>query len=218
MKITKSFRKSILIKINTSGELIVKAPYFTSKKSIEGFVLKNKEWINEKKEIILERTKTFTEWENFLFLWEEYRLKFIWESKKNQFDWKNFIIWKKYKHHAAEAFSNFYRHEARKYIEKRIEFIADKFNLKFKKLNITSARTRWGSCTSAKNINFSYRLIMAPTETIDYVIVHELAHLKEMNHSKKFWTLVQKMMDDLELWDYKKHKKWLNKNWDKLIF
>ncbi|MBT3853856.1 DUF45 domain-containing protein [bacterium] len=61
MKITKSFRKSILIKINTSGELIVKAPYFTSKKSIEGFVLKNKEWINEKKEIILERTKTFTE-------------------------------------------------------------------------------------------------------------------------------------------------------------
>jgi predicted metal-dependent hydrolase len=106
----------------------------------------------------------------------------------------NFILSKKYKNNASDLFSDFYKKEARKHIEKRIIFISEKYNLKYNKLKITSAKTRWGSCTSQKNINFSYRLIMAPLKTIDYVIVHELSHLKEMNHSKKFWDIVEEMM------------------------
>jgi predicted metal-dependent hydrolase len=105
-----------------------------------------------------------------------------------------FYLDKKYKKTADVLFSNFYKKEARKYIEKRIYEIAKQNDLEFNTLKITSAKTRWGSCTSKRNINFSYRLIMAPIKTIDYVIVHELAHLTEMNHSKKFWTLVEKMM------------------------
>jgi hypothetical protein len=62
--------------------------------------------------------------------------------------------------------------------------------LKFENLKINSATTRWGSCNSKKNINFSFRLILAPKTSIDYVIIHELAHLKELNHSEKFWNLV----------------------------
>ena len=107
----------------------------------------------------------------------------------------NFHLDKKLKSKASELFADFYKIEARKYIERRINFIAEENNLEFNKLRITSAKTRWGSCSSQKNINFSYRLAMAPIKTIDYVIVHELAHLKEMNHSKKFWTLVEKMMN-----------------------
>jgi predicted metal-dependent hydrolase len=87
--------------------------------------------------------------------------------------------------------------EAKKYISKRTKEIAEISNLKFNILKITSAKTRWGSCTSKQNVNFSYRIILAPIKTIDYVIIHELAHLKEMNHSKKFWFLVDTISKSL---------------------
>ena len=106
----------------------------------------------------------------------------------------NFIVNKNSKSIAKELFEEFYKREARKYIKNRLEEISAKYNLKYNKFSITSAKTRWGSCTSTKNINFTYRLIMTPIKTIDYVIVHELAHLKHMNHSKAFWTEVEKMM------------------------
>lgn len=218
MKIIKSFRKSITMKIDETWKLIVRAPFMTSKKSIEGFVEKHKNWISEKKELVLERVKSYTEWEKFMFFWDEYELHFSWDSKVVDFDWMNFYLDKKYKKEASKLFVDFYKKEAKKYIEKKIKDIAEKNNLHFEKLRITSAKTRWGSCSSAKTISFSYRLAMAPIKTIDYVIVHELAHLVEMNHSKKFWDLVEKMMKWLYPWDYTVHKKWLKDHWDKLIF
>jgi predicted metal-dependent hydrolase len=91
--------------------------------------------------------------------------------------------------------------EAKNYIPKRVKFFANKFNKKYNNIKITSARTRWGSCTSQKNLNFSYRLIQAKKEAIDYVIIHELAHLKFMNHSKDFWNHVWEMMPNYKYWD-----------------
>lgn len=218
MKIIKSFRKTITMKIDEAWELIVKAPFFMSKKMIEDFINKNKTWVEKRKNQVLERIKKYIENEKFLFFWDEYELKFEWKLKNIEFDWMYFYLDKKYKNKANILFTNFYKKEAKKHIEKRINFIADKYNLKFNNLKITSAKTRWGSCTSARNINFSYRLIMAPVKTIDYVIVHELAHLTEMNHSKDFWDLVEKMMTWLCPWDYKIHKNWLKEHWNKMIF
>jgi len=218
MKIIKSFRKTITMKIDEAWELIVKAPFFMSKKMIEDFINKNKSWIEKRKEQVLERIKKYTENEKFLYFWDEYELKLTWKSKEIEFDGMYFYLDKKYKDKANILFANFYKKEARKYIEKRINDIAKQNNLKFNKLKITSAKTRWGSCTSQRNINFSYRLAMAPIKTIDYVIVHELAHLTEMNHSKKFWTLVEKMMAWLYPWDYKIHQNWLKVHWNKMIF
>ncbi len=63
-------------------------------------------------------------------------------------------------------------------------------------IRISGAKTRWGSCNLRGNINFTYRLIFVPEEAIDYVVVHELAHLKEMNHSAKFWSIVEQIMPD----------------------
>lgn len=102
-----------------------------------------------------------------------------------------------------------YKKDAKDYIPSRVKEIALNNFLKYNKIKITNARTRWWSCTSYKNLNFSYRLILTPKEVIDYVIVHELAHLKHMNHSKKFWNEVEKMMPD-----YKKYNKWLKDNND----
>ena len=218
MKIIKSFRKTLSMKIDDAWELIIKAPFFVSKKMLEDFIMKNKSWIDKSKRQVIERIKNYTEWEKFMFFWDEYELEFKGTSKKIEFDGRIFTIWSKYKEDASKAFELFYKYEAKKYIEERITFISKKYNLEFNTLKITSAKTRWGSCTSKKNINFSYRLIMAPIKTIDYVIVHELAHLKEMNHSKKFWDLVEEMMLWLYPWDYKVHKKWLDNYGNKLIF
>lgn len=218
MKIIKSFRKSITMKIDEAWDLIVKAPIFTSKKKVEKFIWKHKKWIDNRTQMVLNKIKKYNEKDKFMFFWDEYELTYDWESKIVEFDWMNFFLNKKYKSKASDLFADFYKKEAKKYIEKRINFIAEQNKLEFNSLKITSAKTRWGSCTSAKNINFSYRLIMAPIKTIDYVIVHELAHLTEMNHSKDFWYLVEKMMKDLYPWDYKVHKKWLSDHWDNLIF
>jgi len=69
-------------------------------------------------------------------------------------------------------------------------------------LKINSAKTRWGSCSSKANLNFSWMLMMADDEVIDYIVVHELAHLRQMNHSPQFWEIVEKYIPD-----YKERKK-----------
>jgi len=108
------------------------------------------------------------------------------------FDSEKFFTNTKNSEILKELFIKFYKKEAKKYISKKIYEICEILNLSFNKLKITSASSRWGSCNSKKNINFSFRLIMAPKNSIDYVIIHELAHLTEMNHSKDFWNLVEK--------------------------
>lgn len=218
MEIIKSFRKTLSLSIDRTWKLIIKAPYFVSKKNIENFIERNKNWIEEKTKNVIDKIKNFNEWEKFYFFWEEYELKISKDYKKLYFDWKNFYINEEQKNNAKILFENFYKKEAKEYISKRLEEISKKYSLEYNNLKITSAITKWGSCTSKRNINFSYRLIMAPLKTIDYVIVHELAHLKQMNHSKLFRAEVEQMMKKLFNWDYKIHKDWLKKFWENLIF
>jgi len=85
------------------------------------------------------------------------------------------------------------------------------FNVPFKDIKFRKQTTRWGSCSKNGNINISYRLLFAPQDVLEYVCVHELAHLIEFNHSKKFRDLVEKAMPD-----YKEKKRWLNKHGHKL--
>ncbi len=101
----------------------------------------------------------------------------------------------------------FFRQVAREYLTSRVSVISDKMNLKFNRIFIKNQKTKWGSCSSEKNLNFNWHLIFAPKEVIDYVIIHELSHLKHMNHSKSFWNLV----GTFEPY-YKARTKWLKSN------
>jgi len=89
-----------------------------------------------------------------------------------------------------------YRYIAKVHISERIELYAGKMGIRPASIKINSAKTRWGSCSSKQNINFSWRLIMADDDVIDYVVVHELAHIIQMNHSKKFWAIVENVLPD----------------------
>ncbi len=83
-----------------------------------------------------------------------------------------------------------YKRQARKLVEERLAYFNQYYNFDFNRIAIRNQSSRWGSCSSYKNLNFNYRLCLLPSELADYIIVHELCHLSEMNHSVKFWDLV----------------------------
>ena len=88
------------------------------------------------------------------------------------------------------------RKKARSILTNKTEHYSKIMGLKYGRITITGAKTRFGSCSSKGNISYSYRLMLYPEEAIDYVVVHELAHLKEMNHSKRFYALVENILPD----------------------
>ncbi len=99
------------------------------------------------------------------------------------------------------------RHSARTYIEQRARELATRFNFKIGRISIRAQKTRWGSASGRGNLSFNYRLLKYRKEVIDYVIIHELCHLKEMNHSKKFWLLVEKYSPNYKQLRYELKKK-----------
>ncbi len=83
-----------------------------------------------------------------------------------------------------------HKEEASILMEQRIEYYNQYYGFKYNKINIKDQKTRWGSCSRKGNLNFNYKILFLSVETRDYIVVHELCHLKEFNHSKKFWNLV----------------------------
>ena len=89
-------------------------------------------------------------------------------------------------------------------IREELAVYAPKIGVQFGRIAIRDQKSRWGSCSAKKNLNFNWKLIMAPEEALRYVVIHELCHLIEFNHSARFWNLVASQMPEYELW-----KKWL---------
>lgn len=102
--------------------------------------------------------------------------------------------------------------EALKVIPERVEYFAKVIGVTYGKITIRNQKTRWGSCSSKGNLNFNCLLMLAPPEVLDYVVVHELCHRKQMNHSKAFWSEVEKVFPD-----YKEARKWLKEDGSQMI-
>lgn len=102
--------------------------------------------------------------------------------------------------------------EAKRVIPDRVKYYADIMGVTFGKITIKNQKTRWGSCSSKGNLNFNCLLMLTPDKVRDYVVIHELCHLKQMNHSKIFWAEVEKVMPD-----YKVYRQWLSQNGNMLI-
>ena len=102
--------------------------------------------------------------------------------------------------------------EALKVIPAKVEYFAKVIGVTYGKITIRNQKTRWGSCSSKGNLNFNCLLMLAPPEVLDYVVVHELCHRKQMNHSKAFWSEVEKVLPD-----YKEARKWLKEEGSQMI-
>lgn len=103
------------------------------------------------------------------------------------------------------------RKQAAEVITARCRYYAPVMGVSYGTVTIREQKTRWGSCSSKGNLNFNWRLIFAPEEVVDYIVVHELAHRKEMNHSRAFYNVVASVLPD-----YKVQEKWLKENGEKL--
>ncbi|MFC1755907.1 M48 family metallopeptidase [Patescibacteria group bacterium] len=102
---------------------------------------------------------------------------------------------------------NSFKKRAKVTIKDRLDELSIEVGIKYNTFRLSGAKKRWGSCSNKRTVSINWRLILAPPEIIDYVIIHELIHLKHMNHSKRFWKEVQKHIPD-----YKEKRKWLNEN------
>ena len=102
---------------------------------------------------------------------------------------------------------SYYMESARKIFKRKTAAYARKMGVTYGRITIREQKTRWGSCSSAGNLNYNWRLIFAPEEIVDYIVVHELAHRLEMNHSKAFYNIVESVLPD-----YRKAQKWLREN------
>jgi predicted metal-dependent hydrolase len=112
-----------------------------------------------------------------------------------------------------QALEKLYRRKAREQIEEHLEHYADAMGVEYDKLEVRNQRTKLGSCSSSGTLGINWRLVMAPPEILEYVVIHELAHLEEGNHTDDFWNLVAKYDAD-----YTAHADWLEENSAQLIF
>ena len=96
----------------------------------------------------------------------------------------------------SEAEQRLYRDKAREIFEQKVSYYAQMMGVSYGRIAIRDQKTRWGSCSGEGNLNFNWRLIFAPAGVLDYVVVHELAHRKEMNHSPRFWRVVEDTMPE----------------------
>lgn len=217
-RLIRSKRKSIALIVQRDGELVVRAPLRTPQWQIEAVVQEKEGWIRQKQEENRRLWKataprTFNGGEEFLYLGRNYRLGIVERQEQALVFREGFYLRRAAAPQGRAVFEKWYREQARRIFNERVELYARRHGLRFKSVRISGARTRWGSCGPKGTLNFSWRLAMAPIEVIDYVVVHELAHLDEKNHSRKYWAKVEAMMPD-----YKQLRQWLKKNGGKLTF
>lgn len=111
------------------------------------------------------------------------------------------------------ALETLYRRQAQRTFENRADHYAAEMGLAYNRIEIRNQRTKWGSCSPTGTLGLNWRLMMAPPDIVDYIIVHELAHLREPNHTEAFWSLVAEHAPD-----YQAHAEWLNEHSTRLIF
>jgi len=215
---SKKRRKTISLHIKEDGRIVIYVPYHTPKGEIEKFIKEKQSWIvekiSEKEKFTKQPNKAFIPGEQFLYLGESYPLEIGDTNPKGlplKLSFGKFLIDQGHAAKAKDLFTQWYKREAKERIEERVHYFSNRLQLVPKGLKITSAKHRWGSCSRDNRLSFSWRIIMAPLRIIDYVLIHELVHIKEKNHSKRFWTSLETILPD-----YRKHRFWLKENGHRL--
>jgi len=207
-RIVRSKRRTVALIVERDGSITVRAPMKMSAKVIDEFVEKHTKWVEKKQEelksIVPEQPRQYQAGEKFLYLGQSYPLEIVSDARQKLILEDAFKLAESEQKNAEAVFRNWYRKQAAKLIRERVALFAERYQVPAGKIRITSARTRWGSCSSKNTLSFSWRLIMTPLNVIDYVVIHELAHIIHHNHSKRFWSLVEKWMPD-----YKERRKQL---------
>lgn len=215
-KIIRSKRKTIALIVKPDGTVLVRAPLRASQSSIQEFVRKNTQWIERHRAKALANppaaSREYVPGESFLYLGMPYPLEIVEGQKEPLRRNGTFKLAASHQSRAASAFEHWYREQARQVLTERLESFARQHDFQYKGIRITSARTRWGSCSATGSLSFSWRLILAPLAVVDYVVVHELVHTVFHNHSGQFWDRVQTVLPD-----FHKYRRWLREHGQALL-
>jgi len=193
--------KHVSLKISPARGLEVVVPFLLKQYDVEKLLDSKKEWIKKNLAKIETIKSKFLFIGHELIIVEQFNLFNNFSVLLND---DKFIISRPefYNKTKEEIFNEWLKEQAKVYIPGRVNILAQKFGFNYNSVKIKNQITRWGSCSSKKNLSFNYRLMSFNKKVIDYVIIHELCHLREMNHSRNFWQLVEELMPD-----YKTHKK-----------
>ncbi len=220
-KVIKSKRKTIGISINDAKEVTVKAPHQAENDIIEFVLQKKANWIMKKLKEANEITpppppKDYVDGDKLLYLGEYFPVEvreYNGVAKTNISFKKDKILIEIFSYYNTiderrelikEGLVNWYRKMAKKVIVNRVGQFSNVVGVTPNQVKIKTQKKRWGSCSSKGNLNFNWKLIMAPLPILDYVVVHELTHLIHSNHSKEFWAEVKKVIPD-----YLECREWL---------
>jgi len=205
----------------------VVAPVSMDDNEIILLVEKKRNWIFEKFETFqrlaqIKVERELISGEKLLFRGEDYPLKIIdVEGRIPSVNLKDGQLWvsinrdvpsEKRREIVRKKLEQWYKSKAKELIYERLALFTDKIGVKVNTVRFKNQKTRWGSCSQRGNLNFNWKLVMAPTDIVDYVVVHELCHFIQMNHSKEFWQLVGNQIPD-----HNERRKWLKENGVKLI-
>ena len=206
-ELIRSKRRTIAIVIDSEGKCRVRAPLQARLSDIEHFVQAKTGWIEQKQQhyasVQKKRQLILTDGMQLSVLDNRYTLRLA-ELGQVQVN-GTVLLCPQFK--PQQALEKWLRQQALAVLQERTAHYAELMGVVYQSVKLSSAAKRWGSCSIKGNLNFSWRLVFYPLAVLDYVVVHELAHRREMNHSAAFWKVVATWMPD-----YKKYRKWLRDN------
>ena len=207
-------RQKLTITVERDRSVVVHAPEGVSEEKISQVVESRRKWIYEKtghpqkyRDLPHPPGKELVSGESALYLGRQYRIEVLKTGLTEVLFAHRFLIPATQEGKRAEALRKWYVGKAREKIIPRVKIHAHNLGVHINRVNIADNRFRWGSCTIKNNVSYNWRLIKAPMFVIDYVIIHELAHLIEANHTPRFWNIVRAQTPTME-----KAKAWLKEN------
>ena len=212
-RLVRSRRRTLALVVEADGSLIVRAPLKLADAAIREFLAQKADWVRRTQAKLQARaaqrgSHTFETGDTFPLLGQSIPLTLVPAQRPIlRFDGTRFTLAQSAQAGARAHFEVWYKGQARAHLHARLDHFARLHRFTYSGLRITSARTRWGSCNTKNQIAFAWRLVMAPPEVIDYVVVHELAHTVHHNHGPRFWNLVADIVPE-----YKHHVRWLREH------
>ncbi|MDX1750142.1 MAG: SprT family zinc-dependent metalloprotease [Methylophaga sp.] len=213
-------RKTIAIKIQ-DGNVTVHLPKLMPLWLAKQFVMRKQQWIEDKLKNFQQRPpkRQFIEGELQPFMGEQYPLHIIQEPQRQRLyvrlDQQKLVIMAPPNVTALQvrqALTRWYRRQAESLLSERVKQLAEQTGLRPNQVQIKSYKARWGSCTMRGDIQLNWQLVQATQSINDYVIIHELCHLRQHNHSKAFWDLVEQFDPN-----FREHRRWLKQHGHQLV-
>jgi len=204
--------KTLSLTVKQGGRIEIRAPRHVPRAEIDGFFNRKLAWIRRKlADVTAPREPAagaeLTAGDEAMFLGVSYPVIMNGDgggSAGLSFDGERFLLAPADAAAGKDLLRVWYRRAAASFLPARVAFFAELWGCRCRSVRISKARARWGSCSADNRLAFSWRLMMVPPPVIDYVVVHELAHIREKNHSPRFWALVGELCPD-----YRERRRWL---------